>query len=270
MWAGLGRTLSQSPANPSDGGFQMLTPAQEANSKARVEILRDISTWGGFDRYFYKDWQRKEMRAKLSYADVDLPLVGEWAMWSFHELPKDEGKWKRARGEEFKLAQRISIESCNRAASAYSIYSSLPNYTSGIAQVNEAFSGLVQQNVNQARTAYQLLDRAESTAVFDSRRLGSNWNCLYLVLLKYYISEKTGWNETGTMNAVSHLVGAAHHALRRMCPKNLRVLLQKTIRHFEENPYNATLIFLVQNLVLNPQQLYQEFPRVRISAQSAA
>jgi len=114
------------------------------------------------------------------------------------------------------------------------------------------------------------LDRAENTAIFDSRRLGSNWNCQYLLLLKYYFSAKTGWNETEIMSAISHLVGAAHDGLRRRCPENLRVLVQKAIRHFEQNPDNATVIFLVKSVVLNPQQLYQKFPRVRISTQSAA
>jgi hypothetical protein len=248
----------------------MLTPAQEANSRARVQILRDISIWKSFDDYFYNDWQRKELLKKLAYADVDLQLVGEWAMWSFHELTKEEAKWKRERGEEFKLAQRISIESCNRAASAYSIYASLPNFAPGIASVNEAFSGLVEQSVTQAEKARHLLDRAENSAIFDVRRLGSNWNCLYLVLLKYYLAAKTGWNKTEITGAVNHLVGAAHDALRRRRPENLRALLQKAVRHFEQNSNNGTLIFLVKSVVLNPQQLYQEFPRVRISTQSAA
>jgi len=248
----------------------MLTPAQEANSKARVQILSDISIWKSFDRYFCNDWQRKEIRQKLAYADVYLPLVGEWAMWSFHELAKEEAKWKRERGEQFKLAQRISIESCNRAASTYSTYVSAPALVPSMVSVSEAFRRLVEQNMRQAKIARQLLDRAESSAIFDSRRLGSNWNGLYLVLLKYYISAKTGWNETEILGAVSHLVSAAHDALRRTCSKNLRVLVQKAIRHFEQNPDNATIIFSVKSLVLNPQQLYQEFPRVRISIQFAA
>jgi hypothetical protein len=248
----------------------MLTPAQETNSKARVQILSNATVWKRLVSYFENDWQRKDILRKLVCADVDLQLVGEWAMWSFHELARDEAKWKRERGDEFKLAQRIFIESCNRAASAYSMYASLPNFAHGIASVNEAFGGLVEQNVTQAKKGRQLLDRTEDTAIFDSRRLGSSWNCLYLVLLKYYISAKTGWNGTEIMSAVSHLIGSAHEALRRTSPKDLRVLLQKAIRHFEQNPGNATIIFLAKNLVLNPRQLYQEFPRVRISTPSAA
>ena len=248
----------------------MLSPAQQANSKARVQILRDMSIWKCFDGYFYNDWQREEILKRLASADVDLQLVGEWAMWSLHELAKEEAKWKRERGEEFKLAQRISIESCNRSASAYSIYASLPNFAPGIASVNEAFHGLVEQSVTQAEKARHLLDRAENSHIFDVRRLGSNWNCLYLVLLKYYLAANTDWNEAEVMSAISHLVGAAHKALRRPCPENLRVLVQKAIRRFEQNPDNATIIFLVKSLVLNPQQLYQEFPRVRISTQSTA
>jgi len=248
----------------------MLTPAQEANSKARVQILRDWAVWKCFDSYFDNHWQKKEVLRKLGGADIDPWLVGEWAILSFHELAREEAKWKRARGEEFKDAERTLIESCNRTASAYSTYASVPNFAPGMASVSEAFSSLVEQSVAQAQIARQLLDRAENSAIFDSRRLGSNWNCLYLVLLKHYISAKTGWNEAETMGAVSHLVSAAHDALRRGRPANLRVLLQKAIRHFEQNSDNVTIIFLVKNVVLNPQQLYQMFPRVRISTQSAA
>ena len=72
------------------------------------------------------------------------------------------------------------------------------------------------------------------------------------------------------MGAVSHLVSAAHDALRLGRPANLRVLLQKALRHFEDNSDNATLILLVKSVVSDPPQLYQMFPGVRISTQSAA
>src|SRR6267378_2676175 len=140
-----------------------MTSSQEANSKARVQILSNAAVWKSFDGYFDSRWQRKEIRRQLAYADVDLPLVGEWAILSFHELAKEEAKWKRERGEEFKRALRMSIESCNRTASAYSTYCSLPNFAAGIASVNELFGGLVEQNVIQAEKARQLLDKAENT-----------------------------------------------------------------------------------------------------------
>jgi len=238
----------------------MLTPAQKANNKARVQILRDIAFWYRFDEYFERDWQRKEIRERLEDADVSLRLAGECAMCSFHELAKDEAKWTRERGKEFMQVQRMRIEVCNRAGSAYSSYSHSPNFASGMAD-------LVDENEIQAQMARQLLERAEKSAIFDTRRLGSNWNCLYLVLLKYYISHKTGSNETEIMRAIAHLVGAAHYALQRRPPENLRVLLQKAIGHFEQNSNNATLIDLVKKAVLNPQQLQQMFPPIRISAQ---
>jgi hypothetical protein len=110
-----------------------MTSTQEANSKARVKILSDAALWKRFDTYFENDWQRKELRRKLVYADVDLVLVGEWAILSFHELAKEEAKWKRERGEEFKRAQRLSIESCDRATRAYGVYASVPTVAPGIA-----------------------------------------------------------------------------------------------------------------------------------------
>jgi hypothetical protein len=247
----------------------MSTSALVANSKAKVQILRNTAVWEGFDKYFENDWQAREMRRKLVYADVALPFVGEWAIFSFHELGKQEAKSKRERGEELKRAQKGLIESCKRTVRAHSTYASLPNFAPGTASVTEAFSRLVEQGVLQTQIARQLLDRAEKGAIFDSRRLGSNWNGVYLALLKHYISAKTGWHRAEIMGAITHLVTAAHDALRRRPPANLRVLLQKAIRHFEENPDNATINYLVKSVVLNPQQLSRMFPRVRISPQSA-
>jgi len=117
----------------------MLTPAQEVNSKARVQILRDFVVWKGFDAYFGSHWQRKEMLRKLGAAAIDPWLVGEWAMWSFHELAKEEAKWKRERGDEFKRAHRLSIESSNQTTNAYSVYASVPASAPGMASVYEAF-----------------------------------------------------------------------------------------------------------------------------------
>jgi len=72
------------------------------------------------------------------------------------------------------------------------------------------------------------------------------------------------------MGAVSHLVSAAHDAFETGTPGEPSSSPAKSIRHFEQNSDNATTVFLVKSVVLNPQQLYQMFPRVRISTQSAA
>jgi len=240
-----------------------------ANSKAKVQILGNVAVWEGFDAYFEKDWQAKEMRRKLVYADVTLRFVGEWAIFSFHELGKQEATSKRERGEEFKRAQRQLIESCNRTVRAHSLYASLPTTAPGEASVSQAFSRLVEQGVLQADMAGQFLKRADNGVTFNSKRLGTNWNCGYLALLKHYISVKTSWNGAEVMGAITHLVTAAHKALGQQPPENLRVLLQKALRHFEENPDNATINNLVKNAVSNPQQLYRMFPRICISPQSA-
>jgi len=246
-----------------------VTNAEIANSKARVRLLCNKAVWNAFDAHFESDWQSMETRDGLIRADVNLRLVGEWAIWSFHELAKEEAQWKRDRGDEFKRAHRMLIESCNRNAAVYRTYASLPTFASGLDITNKAFSGLVEQSLTQVEHARQFLTKAENSGIFNSRRLGSNWNCQYLALLKHYISSKTKWDDSGTINAVTKLVKAAHTALGRACPSNLRVLLQKAIRHFEHNPENATLLALVQSLVLNRQQLYQMFPPLHTSAQSS-
>jgi len=243
----------------------MMTAAQEANSKARVLILSDRKTWTGFDTHFERDWQRKEMRSKLEKAGVDLPLVGEWAMWSFHEVAKEEAKWKRERGEEFKRAQREMIESCDQATNVYRTYSTLPEDAPEIASVNQGFADLVKASQVLAERSRTLLLRAEDGAIFQSKRLGSGWNCLYLVLLKYYISVKTEWDETQVLGAVTNLVAAAFEALGRPKPATLRVLLRKAIHHFEVNAENASILDRTRKIVTNPDYLYLNFPKVPLS-----
>jgi hypothetical protein len=238
----------------------MMTHDQEANSKARVRILSDVKTWAGFDAHFEGDWQRKEMMEKLAKADIDLGLVGEWAMWSFHELAKEEAKWKRERGENFKRSLRMTLKSCDQTTNLYKTYSSLPEDDPEIASVNQAFAEFVKGNETVAERSRQLLEKAENSSIFESKRLGLNWNCLYLVLLKYYIALETGWNETKVLAAVTDLVAAAHETLGRRTPPTLRVLLRKAIHHFESNAENATILDRAKKIVSNPVHLYRNFP----------
>jgi hypothetical protein len=245
----------------------MLTDRQEVNSQARVRILSDINTWTGFNTYFTQDWQRQEMRLRLVRADVDLWFVGEWAIWSFHELAKEEGTWKRERGEEFKRAQRTIIDSCEQAARNYRTYSGLLEDAPEITRVNAEFAELLKKSETLAERARTLLEIAENSAIFESKRLGANWNGLYLALLKYYISTKTGWDETEVMSAITHLVAAALENFRRpQVATPLRRLLQKAIRHFEGNPKNSSILMRVKDVVTNPESLLANFPRVRLRA----
>lgn len=242
----------------------MLTAAQQANSKARVEILSDVRTWKHFDDHFERNWQAKNLRVQLVYADVHLPLVGEWAIWSFHELAKEEAEWKHARGEQLKAAQRTTIETCSQNIGICNFYSDLSNYAPGLDLVSDSFGHDAEDNMIRLQRAERLLERAENTAIFDARRLGANWNCLYLELLREYISFKTSWSQTPVMTAIAHLVSAAREALKRPHAPTLRTLLQKAIRHFEKNAANTTLITLVRALVRNPSELFEMFPPVRL------
>jgi hypothetical protein len=248
----------------------MLTAAQQGNSKARVEILSDVTTWIGFDAYFNRSWQTKQLREQLACADVYLLLVGEWAILSFHELAKEEGQWKRERGEAAKLAQLMSIEACGRNISVYNNYSTLPEFAPGLGSVNGAFGQLIEENLTMLRLAEQFLERIETSEIFCPRRLGSAWNCLYLKLLKEYVARTTHWNEAKVLTAITDLVSAAHSVTKRPVPNDLRVLLKKALRHFEENPQNQTLNYLIQMLVDNPSELFRMFPRVPLSRQSRA
>jgi hypothetical protein len=76
----------------------MLTPAQEANTKARVQILSDMSIWKSFDGYFYNDWQRKEILKRLAYADVDLQFPEAWvsnfAWWGGQKTRCGRAFWR--------------------------------------------------------------------------------------------------------------------------------------------------------------------------------
>jgi hypothetical protein len=245
----------------------MLTAAEMANSKARVQILSDRKTWESFDAYFAADWQRKELRLRLANSGVDLPWVGEWAIWSFHRLGKEEASWKRQRGKDFIDAQRRIIAACDQVAKTYLMYTSLPEDAPEIAAVNAAFTKFLNDNNDVRELSVALLKRAEESSIFKPGRLGKNWNGMYLLLLKYYIANKTGWGEIQVLTAVTNLVGAALKTLQNRIPDNLREILRKAIQHFENNPRNATIIDRVKKLAVNHEYLLVNFPKVRPSTQ---
>jgi hypothetical protein len=247
----------------------MLTDVQQANSQARVTILSDRTTWIGFDHYFRSCWETQELREQLAFADVYLPLVGEWALWSFHELGRDEVIWKRERGKALKWALRMAIAAYKANIECYRSYTDLTPLSVGLDRVNQEFGKLIEENRIQMQRVEQLLEKVENGAIFEGRRIGANWNCLYLELLKAYISFKTGWNQAKVITSLTYLVQAAHHTLKRHCSANIRSLVQKALRHFEDNLDNATIIMLARALVRNDEELYRQFPPVRIRPVSA-
>jgi hypothetical protein len=146
----------------------------------------------------------------------------------------------------------------------FTLYAGFTNFSPGLDRVNQEFGRFIEDYAIQRQRAEQLLRKAENSAVFNGRRLGTNWNCLYLELLKAYISFKTGWNETTVFTSITRLVQAAHYVLGRYCSANVRNLLQKALRHFEENTDNTTIIMLARALVRNHEELYKQFPPVLI------
>jgi hypothetical protein len=239
-------------------------------SKAKRRLLRDPQLWLNFDSYFAKDWQAMEIIKSLHAAGADLRLLGEFAIWTFHPLANDEARGKLTRGRVMKRGLRKAIAGHESAIEACSLYSTLPGSTPELRAAGEAFRNLLELNTRLAAQQRDILVRAQSGGAFKARRLGSNWKRLYIFSLKAYILRLMGWNDKQILGAITHLVSAAHKALGMRVPSDLRVLLRKALRAFEQDPQNRTVIALISELVANPHRLYQLFPPVSCSTPQAA
>ncbi len=248
----------------------MWIPAAIESSKKKRSLLRDPDLRLKFDSYFRKDWQAKEIRQHLEVAGADLPLLDEFAIWTFHDLANDEARGKLTRGKEFKRGMRKAIAGLQSAIEALSLYTKIPDDAPAARVVSEAFEELAEQHRRLATRDRELLQRAESGIAFNVRRLGANWNRQYIFGLKAYIFNLTGWNDRQILSAITHLVSAAHKALDMRVPSDLRVLLRKALWAFEKDPQNKTAISLFSALVANPRQLYRLFPPVSASTPQAA
>jgi hypothetical protein len=243
----------------------MWIPAAIQSSKAKRNLLRNPELWPNFDFYFAKDWQAMEILTSLHAAGADLRHLGEFAIWTFHHLGNVEAKGKLARGRVVKRRLRKAIAGHESAIEVCSLYSILPRGTVQLHVTSEAFEELAGLHRHLAAREQEILFRAESGPAFKARRLGSNWNRAYIFLLKAYISRLTGWNDKQILSAITHFVSAAHNALGRNVPSDLRALLRKALRAFEQDPQNGTLIGLFSKLVANPARLYRLFPPVSSS-----
>lgn len=248
----------------------MWIPAAIESSKAKRRLLRNPDLWLKFDSYFRKDWQAMEILRNLHAADADLRLLGEFAIWTFHPLANEEARRKLARGRVMKRALKKAITGHDSAIEACGLYTTLPVDAPELRVVSEAFGELAEQHKRLVAREREILVRAESGSAFKARRLGTNWKRQYIFLLKAYISRLTGWNDKQILGAITHLVFAAHKALGMTVPSDLRVLLRKALRAFEEDAQNTTAIALIGALVKNPPRLYRLFPPVPTSVPQAA
>ena len=111
-----------------------------------------------------------------------------------------------------------------------------------------------------ARETQLILERAASSTVYTTKRLGVTWNIAYLYLSKAYIHSFTGGSDRKVLSAITHLITAAKRSVGNRVPRNLRSLLGKAIRKFENDPKNATIIGRVQRAVADPNVLKKIFP----------
>lgn len=240
------------------------------SSRAKRRLLRNPQLWLNFDYYFAKDWQAMEILRSLHAAGADLKLLGEFAIWTFHPLANDEARGKLARGRAMKRGLKKAIAGYESAIEACSLYSTLPGSSPGLRAAGEAFRNLVELNTRLAAQQRDILVRAQSGGAFKARRLGSSWKRAYIFSLKAYILRVTGWNDKRILGAITHLVSAAHEALGVRVPSDLRVLLRKALRAFEQDPQNRTMIALIGERIANPPQLYRLFPPIQSSTPQAA
>lgn len=233
-----------------------------SNSRQRLRLLQKPSLWAGFDHYFSTNWQAKQIFIDLKGKRVDIDLVRECALWSFHPLGKNEGDQKRARGKNRDKLLRKALIGCESAIAAFTPYVNLRICAPNIAKVRERASDLIAINRYLAEQYREILSRQKENGTFVTKRLGVQWNCTYLVALKAHISVSTGWDDEQVLSAIVHLVHGVHKSLNQRPSPTLRSLLQKAIQHFEQSPQNARIIALVEHMAANPETMRRMFPPV--------
>src|SRR5216683_6062319 len=219
------------------------------SSKAKRLLLQNPELWLRMDSYFAEKWQGMEILRSLHAADADLRLLGEFAIWTFHPLANDEARGKLARGRVMKRGLKKAIAGHESVIEAYSLYSNPPGHAPDLRGVSGAFGEMAELERRLAARQREMLVRAESGGAFKARRLGTNWKRQYIFSLKVYISRLTGWNNKQILGAITHLVSAAHVAVGRRVPSDLRTLLRKSLRAFEQDAQNRTIIVLIRELV---------------------
>ncbi len=236
--------------------------AKSAREKSikKIELLRNPLVSTAFYHYFERNWEAKRILDELLSAGAEIERLREWALYSFDSLGKDEPEEKRKRGLMMRTQLRKALVGYENAIAFYSVYAAAPHFNwPEYMHISNKFKDLVELNQYLAREARSILDKAATTGVYTTKRLGVNWQCPYLYLSKAYIRRLTKWDESKVLGVLTHLI-KAHKSVRRNVPDDLRSLLRKALRAFEKDPRNITVIGRLRKAASDPAVLSKMFP----------
>jgi hypothetical protein len=239
----------------------MGTKSVEEKSIEKRKLLEDPLVSAAFNHYFDRNWQAKQLLDELRSLGVDTERLREWALYSFHPLRTDEADEKRKRGRKMKTLLKEALVGYKSAIAFYSIYASPPRFDwpESVESAN-AFKRLIDLNRYLANEATVMMERANAKGLFNTRRLGVNWNGPYLYLGKSYIGRIASWQERKILGVMVHLIAAAHISVHLRVPNDLRSLLKKTLQAFENDPRNVTIIGRIEKATAFPDVLDEMFP----------
>jgi hypothetical protein len=227
----------------------------------KVRLLRNPVISAAFAHYFEQNWQVKQLLQELKSAGADIGRLREWALYSFHPLGTDEAEEKLKRGQMMQDQLKKALVGYESAIDFFSIYASAPHFNwPETISVSIKTTDLVKLNQYLAREARTILERVAKTSVYNTKRLGVNWQGSYLYLSKAYIGQFMKWDERKILGAMSHLTAAAHESVKQRIPHNLRALLRKALRSFESDPRNTTIIVSLRKAASDPNVLSKSFP----------
>jgi|HubBroStandDraft_5_1064220.scaffolds.fasta_scaffold287620_1 hypothetical protein len=238
------------------------TTAAREKSRRKRQLLRDPVVSTAFHHYFRQrqNWQAREVLDKLQSLGADVELLRECALYSFHPLGQDEAEEKRKRGERRRSCLKKAIAGYKSAMEVYSWHMSAPHHDDpDLRAVGQRSKELYKANEYLAKEASAWLERTAKNRRYTTKRLGVNWQSSYLFLMKSYIERLGGWEEARILEAMTHLIAAAHKSLNFRVPHDLRALLRKAIRGFENDSRNADIIMLLRHSAGDSKTLYEMF-----------
>jgi hypothetical protein len=228
-------------------------------SAEKIKLLRNPVVSAAFAHYFSGNWQAEKVLNELQAAGADVQLLREWALWSFHPLGADEAEEKQKRGRFTKTQLKKALIGYKSAIACFSAYASAPHFGwSDSRSAADRFQQLVGMNQFLAQETSAMLERIGS-GVYKTKRLGVKWNIHYLYLSKVYIATVAHWDERRVLDALTHLITASKKSVRNRVPRDLRSLLRKTLRTFENDSENATIVRRLQRAVADPDVLTKFF-----------
>jgi hypothetical protein len=167
---------------------------------------------------------------------------------------------KSANGGKEAFLPEKAIAGYKSAMEVYSWHMSAPHHDDpDLRAVGQRSKELYKANEYLAKEASAWLERTAKNRRYTTKRLGVNWQSSYLFLMKSYIERLGGWEEARILEAMTHLVAAAHKSLNFRVPHDLRALLRKAIRGFENDSRNADIIRLLRHSAADPKILYKMF-----------